>query len=317
MMQSIQSYTMIQEAGLTPSCQQVSLKDGGHDMIWTKDASGHFCTIHWHHNNAVIHCCLIWTQIRPILLAACHTLDEQVMSGYPRSETSRIKQHPVILTVVLGLLKMKMISLFCTWLDNGSFWGRPYFLLRLARSGTLHWGRQYGWKSGWAEVPTTLAVVDPSSNFLAYFRPQYHVWSPLESHLNNVNVCWTIFGLTVAFLAARLGWHSLGLCLQRQVLRNTLHRPGLDWQGGLCWSVSDSQARNFCQKRQDSQCCQCLFCHWGWMFFLAGPCHLVCFKLWEIWWTLNLCLIYNLILLTSLANCLVESFRWSTNCCAS
>ena len=109
MMQSIQSYTMIQEAGLTPSCQQVSLKDGGHDMIWTKDASGHFCTIHWHHNNAVIHCCLIWTQIRPILLAACHTLDEQVMSGYPRSETSRIKQHPVILTVVLGLLKMKMI----------------------------------------------------------------------------------------------------------------------------------------------------------------------------------------------------------------
>lgn len=104
-----------------------------------------------------------------------------------------------------------MISLFCTWLDNSSFWGRPYFLLRLACSGTLHWGRHYGWKSGWAEVPTTLAVVDPSSNCLAYFRPQYHVWSPLESHLNNV--CWTIFGLTVAFLAARLGWHSLGLCI--------------------------------------------------------------------------------------------------------
>ena len=206
MMQSMQSYTMIQEAGLTPSCQQVSLKDGGHDMIWTKDASGHFCTIHCHHNNAVIHCCLIWTQIRPILLAACHTLDEQVMSGYPRSETSRIKQHLVILSV--GHI---MISLFCTWLDDSSFWGRPYFLLRLARSGTLHWGRQYGWKSGWAEVPTTLAVVDPSSNLLAYFRPQYHVWSHLESHLNNL--CWTIFGLTVAFLAARLGWHSLGLCI--------------------------------------------------------------------------------------------------------
>lgn len=169
-------------------------------MIWPKNASGHFCTIHWRHNNAVIHCCLIWTQIRPILLAACHTLDEQVMSGYPRSEISRIKQHLVILSV--GIIEDEdeghiMISLFCTWLDNSSFWGRPYFLLRLACSGTLHWGRQYGWKSGWAEVPTTLAVVDPSSNFLAYFRPQYHVWSPLESHLNNL--CWTIFGLTVAF----------------------------------------------------------------------------------------------------------------------
>lgn len=206
-------------------------------MIWTKNVSGHFCTLHWHHNNAVIHCCLIWTQIRPILLAACHTLDEQVMSGYPRSETSRIKQHLVILSV--GIIEDEdeghtMISLFCTWLDNSSFWGRPYFLLRLACSGTLHWGRQYGWKSGWAEVPTT--VIDPSSNFLAYFRPQYHVWSPLESHLNNL--CWTIFGLTVAFLAARLGWHSLGLCLQRQVLRNTLHRPGwIDKEGYAGQSV--------------------------------------------------------------------------------
>ena len=54
--------------------------------------------------------------MRPIALV-CHTLDHQVISAY-RSETSRIKQHLVILSVGMkdedgGLF---FISSFGTWL---------------------------------------------------------------------------------------------------------------------------------------------------------------------------------------------------------